>query len=208
MADDPYTDPSTGVLFNKFGLRSARDLEAAEREITHAALILLRESPPRPTLDLDHLRAVHRAIFADIYDWAGQIRTVGIAKGNLFCLPQFIEPSAAVMFDALRAERGLRGLDRGAFVGRLAHYLGEVNALHPFREGNGRTQRAFFEQLARDAGYALDWRHLDAARNVEASVAAMQGNTEPLRKLLDELIAGYVRLTIAQSRVSYAPTGR
>jgi cell filamentation protein len=78
--------------------------------------------------------------------------------------------------------------DRDAFIRRLAYYLGEVNALHPFREGNGRAQRAFFEQLARDAGFTLSWQHLDAARNVEASAAIMRGDAEPMRKLLDVLV--------------------
>ncbi|MGH3279319.1 MAG: hypothetical protein ACRDNW_09290, partial [Trebonia sp.] len=91
MHEDPYADPVTGVPRNKLGLGTAAALEAAEREITHAAMILLRESPVRATYDLAHLCAIHRRIFGDIYDWAGQIRTVAIAKGSMFCLPQFIE---------------------------------------------------------------------------------------------------------------------
>ena len=75
-----------------------------------------------------------------------------------------------------------------AFVGRLAHYLGEVNALHPFREGNGRAQRAFFGQLARNAGFTLAWQHLDPVRNVEASAAIMRGDPEPMREMLDALV--------------------
>jgi cell filamentation protein len=117
------------------------------------------------------------------------IRTVGIAKGSPFCLPQHIETSAAEVFRGLRSENCLRGLDREVFVARLAHYLGEVNAVHPFGEGNGRTQRAFFEQLARKAGYTLEWQHLDAARNIEASVAIMRGDSEPMRKMLDTLVS-------------------
>ena len=84
------------------------------------------------------------------------------------------------------AERAILGRD--AFVGRLAYYLGEVNALHPFREGNGRAQRAFFAQLARSTGFTLAWQHLDAARNVEASAAIMRGDPEPMRKMLDALV--------------------
>ena len=188
MAGDPYTDPVTGVLRNKLGLRTADELEAAEREITHAALILLRESPVRTTWDLAHLCTIHRRIFGDIYEWAGQIRTVAIAKGNLFCLPQYIEHAAADIFATLRAENFLRGLERRPFIERLAHFLGEVNAIHPFREGNGRAQRAFFEQLALDAGFTIGWQHLDATRNVEASAAIMRGDAEPMRKMLDTLI--------------------
>ena len=71
MPEDPYADPATGVLRNKLGLSTATDLETAEREITHAALIVLKESPVRPSYDLSHLCAIHRRIFGDIYDWAG-----------------------------------------------------------------------------------------------------------------------------------------
>jgi cell filamentation protein len=187
-AKDPYSDPVTGVLYNMLGLRSAAALEAAEREITHAALILLDESPVSPSYDLPHLREIHRRIFGDIYEWAGQIRTVAIAKGTVFCLPQYIESSAAVIFRELHDEDCLRGLRHDMFVGRLAYYLGEVNALHPFREGNGRAQRAFFRQLARDAGFTLAWQHLDPVRSVEASAAIVRGDPEPMREMLRALI--------------------
>ena len=188
MPNDPYTDPVTGVLRNKLGLSTAAELEAAEREITHAALILLRETPVRATYDLPHLCAVHRRVFGDIYVWAGQVRSVAIAKGSLFCLPQYIEPSAAEIFCQLRDENFLQSLERDAFIDRLAYYLGEVNAIHPFREGNGRIQRAFFEQLAYDAGFTFAWRHLDAARNIATSAAIMRGDAAPMRKMLDELV--------------------
>jgi cell filamentation protein len=188
MPGDPYADPLTGVLCNRLGLRTAAELEAAEREITHAALILLREMPVRPAYDLAHLCEAHRRIFGDLYDWAGQVRTVTIAKGSMFCLPQYIEPSAGEIFRQLRNENCLRGLERDTFIDRLTHYLGEVNAIHPFREGNGRTQRAFFEQLADDAGFTLAWQRLDAERNIAASVAIMRGDPAPMRKMLDELV--------------------
>jgi cell filamentation protein len=148
----------------KLSLSTAAGLEAAEREITHTALILLHESPISPGCDLPHLREIHKRIVGGIYEWAGQIRTVAMAKGAMFCLPQYIDSSAAIIFRELHDEDCLRGLSRDAFVGRLAYYLGEVNALHPFREGNGRAQRAFFAQLARSTGFTLAWQHLDAAQ--------------------------------------------
>jgi cell filamentation protein len=139
MPGDPYRDPVTGVLSSKLGLSTVAGLEAAAREITHAALILLHESPVSPSYDLPHLREIHKRIFGGIYEWAGQIRTVAIAKGAMFCLPQYIDSSAAIIFRELHDEDCLRGLSRDAFVGRLAYYLGEVSALHPFREGSGRA---------------------------------------------------------------------
>jgi cell filamentation protein len=188
--DKAYADPATGVLRNKLGLATAVGLEAAEREITHAALILLREAPVRRGYDLPHLREIHRRIFGDIYDWAGQVRTVAIAKGSPFCLPQYIESAAVEIFCQLHRENLLRNHAREEFLDRLTYYLGEVNALHPFREGNGRAQRAFFEQLASDAGFTLSWLRLDADRNIAASVAIMHGDAAPMRKMLDELVAG------------------
>src|ERR1700723_3567299 len=100
MPEDPYADAATGVLRNKLGLSTTGELETAEREITHAALIFLKESPVQPSYDLRHLCAIHRRIFGDIYDWAGQLRTVAIAKGSWFCLPQYIGSAAAEVFRA------------------------------------------------------------------------------------------------------------
>jgi cell filamentation protein len=188
MPEDPYADPATGILRNKLGLSTARELEDAEREITHAALVFVKEAPVQAAYDLGHLRAIHRRIFGDVYDWAGQLRTVAIAKGSWFCLPQYIESSAAEVFLALRGENLLRGLPRNVFVERLTYYLGDVNAIHPFREGNGRAQRAFFDQVASDADFILDWQHLDAERNVAASAAIMGGDPSLMRKMLDELV--------------------
>jgi cell filamentation protein len=188
VPEDPYIDPVTGVLRNKLSLTTSGELETAEREITHAALIFLGDSPVPSAYDLRHLCAIHRRVFADLYDWAGQPRTVPIAKGAWSCMPQYIESAAAEVFRSLHAENLLRGLPRDAFTDRLTHYLGEVNAVHPFREGNGRAQRAFFGQLASDAGFILDWQHLDADRNIAASAAIMRGDQTLMRKMLDELI--------------------
>ncbi|HTR93348.1 MAG TPA: Fic family protein [Trebonia sp.] len=102
-------------------------------------------------------------------------------------MPQYIESPAAEIFRALHGEGLLRGLPRDAFTERLTYYLGEVNAVHPFREGNGRAHRAF-EQLDSDAGFTLGWQHLDADRNVAASAAIMHGDPAPMRKMPDELL--------------------
>lgn len=188
MSFDPYIDPATGVLRNKFGCGTHESLRQAERDITRAALIRLWAHPVGGTYDLDHLRAFHRAIFGDVYDWAGDLRTVSIAKGDLFCRPRFIPSEADRIFGALAKEDFLGGLRRYDFVDRLTHYSGEINALHPFREGNGRTQRAFLGQLARDAGFAVRWARMDGARNVAASIASMRGDPEPMRRMLDDLV--------------------
>ncbi|MEV5706895.1 Fic family protein [Actinoallomurus sp. NPDC052274] len=188
MSFDPYIDPATGVLKNKLGCDTHEALRQAERDITRAALIRLAVRPVVGAYDLDHLCAFHRAVFGDIYEWAGEVRTVTIAKGDVFCLPQFIPSEGERIFGSLAKEEFLVGLRRRDFVDRLTYYFGEINALHPFRERNGRTQRAFLGQLTREAGFAVRWARMDAARNVAASIAIMRGDPAPMRRMMDELV--------------------
>jgi len=99
----------------------------------------------------------------------------------VFCPPQHIESEAAEIFEWLAEQRFLRGLDRTTFIDNLTELLSEINYLHPFREGNGRTQRAFLGQLANDAGYELDWTKLDPQANDDAACSALDGDLRPLR---------------------------
>ena len=189
---DPYTDPVTGVLRNRLGFTDAAELSAAEREISALAEMQLGERPVRGGFDLAHLREVHRRLFEQVYPWAGQLRSVAIAKRNLFCLPQYIESESGRVFGQLAGESALRGLGRDRFVDRTTYYLSEVNAIHPFREGNGRAQRVFFTQLAEQAGWRLDFSGTDQRENVAASVASFDGDPVPLRDVLDRAVVGTV----------------
>jgi len=157
--------------------------------LTTARIGQLRRRRLPGRYDLDHLRAFHWTIFQDVYPWAGQLRTVLIVKaGASFCLPHQIVDTAADVFGRLAAAHHLRGRDRDAFLDGLTALLAEVNALHPFREGNGRTQRAFLGQLARDAGYRLRWEHVDRDANIDAARAAADGDLAPMRALLDPVV--------------------
>ena len=187
MSDDPYVYPGTDVLRNMRGIRDGGELDDFEARLTFLRSLQLASKPIAGEYDLTHLRAFHRYLFVGLYEWAGELRTAVLAKTDLFCLPEHIESYGAEIFGKLAEEDRLRGLDRESFTDRLAHYLGDVNALHPFRDGNGRAQRAFFAQLASDAGYRLDWQLVEPRRNTDASVAAMQGDAVPMRNLLDEI---------------------
>jgi cell filamentation protein len=186
---DPYLDPAAGVLRNRLDISDGATLRVVEADITAAIMLRLSEQTLPGAYDLTHLSSFHREIFGDLYPWAGEIRTVAIAKTDLFCLPQHIEPYAAEVFGQLADEKQLRDLPRERFVSRLTHFYAEVNALHPFREGNGRTQRAFFSQLARAAGWPIDWTTLDAERNTETSIASLRGDNRPLLAMFDGLVA-------------------
>jgi cell filamentation protein, protein adenylyltransferase len=149
---DPYADPVTGVLRNKLGCVTHEALRQAERDISRAALLRISAHSVPGKYDLDHLAEFHRAIFADIYPWAGEIRTIVIAKADVFCLPRFIVSEAERIFMDLRAENHLRGLRRPEFVSRLAHHLGEINALHPSGKATAaRSGPSSFSWLARPA---------------------------------------------------------
>ena len=167
MSGDPYLDLRTGVFRNRLGLTDPAALAAAESDLSAARVDQLRRRRLSGTYDLEHLRVFHWTIFQDVYPWAGQLRTVLIVKaGASFCLPHQIVDTAAEVFARLAAADHLRGRDRAGFLAGLVPLLAEINALHPFREGNGRTQRAFLSQLARDAGFRLDWATVDRDGNI------------------------------------------
>ena len=188
MTWDPYLDLQSGLLRNRLGITDAGELRHVEAALTASRIYDLIRSPIPGAYDLAHLRAFHRQIFQDLYDWAGELRTVSIGRGRLFSLPQHLEADAGELFGWLARAEHLRGRDRAAFVDDLTELYADLNALHPFRDGNGRTQRAFLGQLAVDAGHPIHWAAMDPAENNAASKAAQAGDNDALRALLDLLV--------------------
>ena len=186
---DPYIDSETGVLKNLLGISSNEELEAAEADITAAAIASMPDESALGDFDLEHLKNIHWELFNTIYAWAGEIRTVEIAKENTrFANSDAIEQAAKALFDKLHSENLLKDLPREQYVQQLAHYYSEVNVLHPFREGNGRTERVFFSQLVAVAGHRLAWERMDADENLRACIAAYEGDESPLAKMLNDLL--------------------
>lgn len=186
-ADDTYCYPGTEVLRNKAEITNAEDLDAYEGELSTLRSIEILENPIAGQFDLAHLQRIHLALFQDVYDWAGKIRTVDISRGNnRFANVRFIESAANDIFNKLARENWLRGLDADALSKRLAHYLSEINALHPFREGNGRVQRIFISQLSQSAGYQLDYSDLEQEQIYRAMELAFNGDESILANLILE----------------------
>lgn len=188
---DPYMDPYTGVLRNKPGLRDEGALKQFEYQQTESRLRELALRPIEGRFDLDHLKAIHRYVFQDVYDWAGQVRTVNLSKGGTaFTQVAFIEGDGKKLGEALAAEGFLRGLDKPAFVGRLAHHYRDWNALHPFREGNGRATREFLGQLARAAGFEIDQRRIDNSKDQwnRAAWSSAKGDLAPITQAFTEAV--------------------
>ena len=186
-ADDTYCYPGTDVLRNKAEITNAEDLDAYEGELSTLRSIEILENPIAGQFDLAHLQRIHLALFQDVYDWAGKIRTVDISRGNSrFANVRFIESAANDILNKLARENWLRGLDADTLSKRLAHYLSEINALHPFREGNGRVQRIFISQLSQSAGYQLDYSDLEQEQIYRAMELAFNGNESILADLILE----------------------
>jgi cell filamentation protein len=141
---DPYLLPGTDVLRNRAGITDATVLADFEFKASLARVAELECRPVEGNFDLRHLCAIHRHIFCDVYDWAGVTRTVDIAKGMFFCRCDAIESESRRVFGAIANDNYLVGLSRAAFVAKLADHWGEVNALHPFREGNTRRHLLWF----------------------------------------------------------------
>lgn len=182
---DEYTDPATGVLKNRLGITDEATLETTEAQFVAQRSHELVQDPIPGTFDLHHLQAIHRHLFGDLYEWAGHLRTVDLTKDtSRFAHHAYIERAAAPIFRDLAQENYLRGLEPVAWSGRAAHYLAELNALHPFREGNGRAHREFLSQLARDTQYAIAWEQITQADMLDASRRSFSGDLAPLTTLI------------------------
>lgn len=173
---DPYIYPGTGVLRNLRNRREAEQLNRFEALAAVRRLIELEHRPLQGNFDAAHLRAIHRHIFQDVFEWAGQYRTLDIARGGQFYFAYVsrIQPCLDELFAKLKSERYLKDADEAAFLKRLAYYFGELNAVHPFREGNGRTQREFIREVALQSGRRLHWRNVTREAVYAASHLSFQ----------------------------------
>ena len=188
-ADDVYCIPRTAVLKNKAGITDQDQLDEYEGDFTAIRLLELTQNPVEGSFDLAHLCKINQYLFQDIYEWAGEIRTVDIIRGDSrFCNVRHIQSYSNTVFSALAAEKYLVNLEPKVFANRLAYYLSEINAIHPFREGNGRVQRLFISQLAKQTGYSLDYSALDQAELYPVMQESFLGNVKPLADLIFKII--------------------
>jgi cell filamentation protein len=187
---DPYLYPGTEVLRNIPGLRDPKQLEAFEANASTSRLIELGTDPLAGPFDGAHIKSIHKFIFQDVFSWAGKFRSINISKdGQLFCLSQFLEPALETILSDLTDEEYLSGLDQKAFSRRAGYYLGEINAVHPFREGNGRAQREFIRQLALNGGHRILWTRVTREQMIEASIQSFKhGNSTGLVDLIFDCI--------------------
>jgi cell filamentation protein len=183
MTDAIYCyPPDFKVLKNKLNLRDARELAVFETEFV---MQRIAEGAPTGNFDLAHLKAIHRHLFQDIYEWAGELRTVEISKdGHQFQFRRFIETGMADVHGRLVRLDFLRGLNAGEFARQAGQIIGDVNYVHPFREGNGRTQLLYLEQLGDHADNPLDVTQIDKHAWKTASRDAHLGRYDAMARCI------------------------
>lgn len=187
LSDSCY--PGTTVLINRYNIQEEAQLADVEALIVSAKSAQLETSPLSGNFNFEHYKLIHKFLFGDLYEWAGQIRTVDISKkGTRFCSADQIEDRAFRIFDRLKDQNYLRSFGQIDFVKELVDFYCSTNELHPFREGNGRAQRAFITQLIRFAGHDIDFSDMDGDLLMIATIKAASGVNDLLLDLFTEAI--------------------
>lgn len=190
MSVEPETYPGTQVFINKLDIRNSRILAEAEASLTWARTEEYRDSPSPTTFVLQHLKHIHHHLFQDLYDWAGELRKYDMKKGDCIFTPaNDIEHYAEKIYRQLANEEYLQGISNKAYITRLAYYYDMTNRLHPFPEGNGRTQRLFIEDLAAVSGMSIDWGAVHQWEIEETAIRAFEGNRKPLHAMFERILS-------------------
>lgn len=178
MDSDPYLIPGTNTLKNNLNITDAKVLDEKERLLVTNRL---SRGCPKGKFDLKHLQAIHKHLFQDIYPWAGEIRHVEIDKGGEpFQTSQFIGRGMEDVHRRLTRRNFLKGLSKEQFATEVGNIISDVNFVHPFREGNGRTQLEYLRQLAKQAGHYLNPDNLDRDTWQKASHEGRVGSNGPI----------------------------
>ena len=165
----------TTCLVNKLGIRNEDKLAEIEAQITFAKAVMLEETPIDDDFGFEHFKKIHEFLLCDLYEWAGQVRTVDISKKRTkFLDAASVESIGTKCFSKVK-EGYFENLPFDEFVKRIAEFYNDVNYIHPFREGNGRTQRIYFAQLIRHYGYDINFADVDTDELMIATIQASSG---------------------------------
>lgn len=187
--DEMGTYEDSRALVNYFNIHDKARLRTIEHFLVNVRTAQLFACPLSGNPTFQYLCQIHSRLFGDIYPSAGRIRTSEASKRKDFCRVQFIERCSSELFARLSKDDYLRKIDDvGDFANDLAFYMGEAEALHPFRDGNGRAIRFYFNRLVQETGYLLHWSKADPDRMLEASIAAIDGDYQALVDVLGEIL--------------------
>ena len=188
LGDSLYCYSGTSILKNKLNIRDEHILEQAELELSGLSSSLIDYA--EPPYNLQYLQAIHTQLFGDLYEWSGQLRQIDISKVDTrFCTFSRIEIETNKLLNSLQQQNYFQDLESKYFIPKLADLYCELNVIHPFREGNGRTQRIFFEHLIAYCGYGIDWSKINSKEHwVQANIEGFYGNLQPLIQIFDSCI--------------------
>ncbi len=183
-----YCYENTNVLINKLNIKDTKQIQYYEAKITAAKSLALRQKGITGNFDKAHFLSIHQYLFEDIYPFAGKLREENIAKDEFrFAMWEYIEKELEKLLDKLKQENDLIGLEKSTLAKKLAYYLSELNVLHPFREGNGRTNREFIRQLALKNGYILNLKKVPPKQILEASIESIIDTTK-LEQIIEKCL--------------------
>ena len=165
----------TTCLVNKLGIRDEKRLSEVEAQITFAKAVMLEETPIDDDFGFEHFKKIHEFLLCDLYEWAGQVRTVDISKKRTKFLDAASIESIGTKCFAKVKDGYFENLSFDEFVKRIAEFYNDVNYIHPFREGNGRTERIYFTQLIRHYGYDINFADVDTDELMIATIQASSG---------------------------------
>ena len=181
--------PGTTVLINRFNIQDQALLSLVEQKLVTGLAARLEKNTAFDHVDFPFYLHLHEELFGDLYDWAGTVRKITISKkGTVFCSAEKIEQVAENIFSRLKQENYLSGLDFDTFINELARLYDDLNMLHPFREGNGRTLRLFITLLVRNSGRVIYFDQCDADLLIIATIQAAQGSIDLLRQVFHDII--------------------
>jgi cell filamentation protein len=217
----PNYEDAKGELKNKLGAHNFDELtERSDEFINFRIAQIISGRGPRGNFDEQHLRAVHHHLFQDVFEWAGRIRDdkVQLSDGTVAFEPVFSKGGHAFLparlipttlqntFRQLHAESFFRATSDEVFIDRMANLLNDINTIHPFREGNGRTQRVFIQALAKQSGRKLDFAGITKERNIEASIAASKGDLSGFKEMLRDAMAPERTAVLEKIIVAFSKT--
>jgi len=183
-----YCYPDSNVLKNKLNIRDNKLLKTAEEEITLIKQMELLKNPIKGNFSKAHLMNIHKFIFEDIYPFAGKIRREQISKANtMFYPPNLIDRELDKLFAKIKEKNMLKETDEEKIFDNLAYVMAELNIIHPFREGNGRSIREFIRLMAKRMGYDLNWGNVDKEELLEASILSVD-NYKVLIRILETCV--------------------
>ena len=183
-----YCYKGTDVLINLLNIRDNKTLQRAESRIVATKLFELRKNEMIGNFDVEHFIKIHKFLFEDIYPFAGKFRTENIAKGYFsFAEWEYIDTELRKLLEKLHKSNLLKDDTRAELIKDLAYYLAELNVLHPFREGNGRTIREFIRELAYKNGYLLDLQKVEPSEVYDAFLKSVIDTTD-LENVIDKCL--------------------